>query len=441
MRVAIVGAGPTGLFLAIALARRGCRVTVVDRDPGPAADGSWARRGVMQFHHPHGFRGQVADALLVEMPEVLEALYSAGAEPTTHPRLPGRILGLQCRRATFERVLREAALAEPHVGLRMGHVDEVAARNGHVGGLRVAGAELEADLVIAASGRGGRLSRGLRAPEEGGDCGLAYVSRQHELLPGAEPGPTNAPVGLIANHAGYQVLVFLHDNRTFSTLIARLATDRDLARLREGQVFDAACHAIPALREWTDPGRSRPITPVLPGGRLKNSYQGQRGPTGTVALPGLVFVGDAVCTTTPTFGRGVATGLMQAQHLLDLLDHDSSDLVGCAYELETWCDANLRPWFVDHVTMDAAQVERWSGRDLDLGRPLPSDMVVAAGEADPLIMGIAGPYLSMEALPSSLDAAQPLAREVYTTGWRPALPEGPTRDELADIIEHTLVAA
>jgi NAD(P)-dependent dehydrogenase (short-subunit alcohol dehydrogenase family) len=78
VRVAIVGAGPTGLFLAIALARRGGQVVVVDRDPGPDADGSWARRGVMQFHHPHGFRGQVVDALLAEMPEVLDAAVAGG---------------------------------------------------------------------------------------------------------------------------------------------------------------------------------------------------------------------------------------------------------------------------------------------------------------------------------------------------------------------------
>jgi 2-polyprenyl-6-methoxyphenol hydroxylase-like FAD-dependent oxidoreductase len=44
MQTAIVGAGPAGLFTAIALARRGHRVTLVDRDPGPppAAPGSGA---------------------------------------------------------------------------------------------------------------------------------------------------------------------------------------------------------------------------------------------------------------------------------------------------------------------------------------------------------------------------------------------------------------
>jgi hypothetical protein len=50
MRVVVIGAGPTGLFTAMALASRGHEVTVVDRDPGPCSDGSWSRRGVMQFH-------------------------------------------------------------------------------------------------------------------------------------------------------------------------------------------------------------------------------------------------------------------------------------------------------------------------------------------------------------------------------------------------------
>ncbi len=35
MRTVVVGAGPTGLFTAIALARRGREVVIVDRDPGP----------------------------------------------------------------------------------------------------------------------------------------------------------------------------------------------------------------------------------------------------------------------------------------------------------------------------------------------------------------------------------------------------------------------
>src|SRR4051812_47799399 len=120
MDVAIIGAGPTGLFSALALARRGHRVTVVDRDPGPAADGSWQRRGVMQFHHPHGLRQQVVTSLDAEAPEVTRSLLAAGAVQAVLPGVDGGPplpTGMQCRRSTFERVLRAAAVAEPGVTL------------------------------------------------------------------------------------------------------------------------------------------------------------------------------------------------------------------------------------------------------------------------------------------------------------------------------------
>ena len=86
MRTVVVGAGPTGLFTAIALARRGREVVVVDRDPGPPPSGRmivWQRKGVMQFHHAHTFRGPVIEELRAEMPDVLDALVAAGATIAT----------------------------------------------------------------------------------------------------------------------------------------------------------------------------------------------------------------------------------------------------------------------------------------------------------------------------------------------------------------------
>jgi flavin-dependent dehydrogenase len=43
----------------------------------------------------------------------------------------------------------------------------------------------------------------------------------------------------------------------------------------------------------------------------------------------------------------------------------------------------------------------------------------------------------MLALPSSLDAVEPRAREIYASGWRPPTPDGPSRDELADLVTRT----
>ena len=161
MRAVIVGAGPTGLYTGMALARRGHEVMIIDRDPGPSGGQWWDRKGVMQFHHPHFFRQQVADALFAEMPEVWHGLLAAGAAPATLPGQPGAQAGLHCRRLTFERVLRSAAEAEPGVTLRTGHVDEVSAARGRATGLRVGRRQVDADLVIDAGGRAGRAHPGV----------------------------------------------------------------------------------------------------------------------------------------------------------------------------------------------------------------------------------------------------------------------------------------
>ena len=234
MRIAIVGAGPAGLFLGAGLARRGHQVTAVERDPGPAADGTWPRRGVMQFHHAHAFRPQVAQALEQELPEALRQWLAAGAEPV-RLRLPDARempAGMRSRRMTFERALRTAALAVPGFEVRRGHVEEVASRHGRADGIRFDGAILPADLVIDASGRAGRATRSLRpAVTSGGPCGIAYVDRQYQLLPGAEPGPLVNPVMWQAELDGYQVLVFVHEHGIFSVLLARPIADRVLAEL------------------------------------------------------------------------------------------------------------------------------------------------------------------------------------------------------------------
>ena len=434
MRTVIVGAGPTGLYLGIALARRGQQVSVVDRDKGPNGSAWWERKGVMQFHHPHAFRLQVLAALQAEMPEVVDGLMAAGAVPIPSPDRSGRLLGVRCRRQTFERVLRAAAESQPGLSLTIGHADAVISRNGHAAGVTVDGQELEADLVIDASGRAGRLTRALRPRAEGGDCGIAYVSRQYQLLPGAEPGPMNAPIGMLLGYPGYLVIVFPHDNGTLSTLIARASTDRDLVGLRSERVFEAAARAIPALATWTEPDRARPITPMLPGGRLYNSYRGQLDEAGRVVLDGLIFVGDAVCTTNPTAGRGVATSMMQAQQLLGLLDEHGRDFTSCALAFDRWCEQNIKPWFADHVHWDRQLQCRWAGADVDLDQPLPSDLILAAAEVDPTLNSVVRPFQAMLVPPSALAAVEPRAREIYATGWRPPIPAGPTRDELADIV-------
>lgn len=441
MSTVIVGAGPTGLFTAIALARRGHRVTVVDRDQGPPRRGEWRRRGVMQFHHAHSFRGQVVEAMQAETPDVTAALVTAGATVVMAPGDPGRAASLRCRRLVFEHALWRCAVAEPRVQMIAAHVDAVTDRRGRATGVRVGDSMLSAELVIDASGRASRFVTALRGRGERVDCGATYAGRQYRLRAGAPPGPTNSVIGLSLSFASYAAVVFVHDSGTFTVTLIHSGADDRLHRLRHDAVFDAAVRAIPGVADWVDPQRSVPMGSVLPGGRLHNGYRGQLDDAGAPVLTGLISVGDAVCTTTPLAGRGVALAFLQARELVRLIDHDTRDVVGLTTEFDAWCERNIRPWFVDHKYCDSERVRRWSGRDVDLARPLPSDLIVAAAAADPRLDAIVAPYVTMDAMPASLTAARPRAREIYAGGWRPTPAAGPTRDELIEVVSRTPAVA
>ena len=438
MRTVVVGAGPTGLFTGIALARRGHDVVVVDRDAGPPPKGSWRRRGVMQFHQAHTFRGQVVDVMGAEMPDVLDDLVAAGAAVAATP--DDRPVALLCRRITFERVVRRAAAAQRGLTLFTGHVDRLVTDHGRALGIAIGARAVTGDIVIDASGRASRFTDGLRPSAEGGDCGAVYVTRQYRLRHGAQPGPVNSPIGLSLSLAGYMAIAFIHDAGTFSITFIHDGTDRRLRALRYDEAFDEAVRAVHQLSEWIHPLRSQPISPALPGGRLYNTYRGLLR-DGRPALPGLISVGDAVCTTTPLAGRGVTLALLAAREMVRILDRARGDILSATIEFDRWCTQNIRPWFDDHRYTDADRIRRWSGGDVDISRRLPSDLIVAAAEADPQLKGIVGPFTIMDALPASLAPAEQRARAIYAGGWRPPIAAGPTRDELSAVVSRTLAAA
>ncbi|MFS0896301.1 FAD-dependent oxidoreductase, partial [Mycolicibacterium litorale] len=438
MHVIVVGAGPVGLFTAVALARRGHTVVVVDRDPGPPPSGPWRRRGVMQFAHAHTFRAPVLHAMRAELPDAVGALRVSGAGIAHGPA--GDVAALLCRRSTFERVLHGVAAQQARLTRLVGTAERPHLVGGRVTGVVIGGRVVTGDVVIDASGRAARYLRTFRPDAEGGDCGAVYATRQYRLYDGAPPGPVNSPIGLSLSMSGYAAIAFVHDRGTFSVTVTHDGTDTRLRRLREDAVFEAAVRAIPQLCDWIDPQRSYPLTPVLPGGRLYNSYRRQVSDDGTPQLPGLVSVGDAVCTTTPLAGRGVTLGFMQARALLHTLD-DEPDIDSATVRFDAWCERHVRPWFDDHRRVDADRVRRWGGGDIDLAAALPSDLIVAASEADPALRPLVEPYATMAAPPAGLAPAEARARAVYAGGWRPPVPPGPTRSGLADLCDSYAAAA
>ena len=249
----------------------------------------------------------------------------------------------------------------------------------------------------------------------------------------------NFPLGQVNIYPGYQAIVFLHDNGIFSTLIARSSDDHALAALRFPDLFDAAARAIPGLAAWTDPTRSHPYTSVLPGGRLHNTYQGQLDDTGAVALPGLVFVGDTVCTTNPALGRGVTTSLLQARELLRLLEHDDHDLAGADRWPSTLGAPTTSP---PGSTTTSTGTPNWpvagpapTSTSPDRCRPTssspPPRPTPHCSPSSPLTSACAP-------CRPALTPSESRAREIYIRGWRPPIPAGPTHDELVHLIfTHT----
>lgn len=435
MEIIIVGAGPAGLTAGALLARRGHRVVVVDRDPGPAADESWRRRGVMQFDHPHGFRHQVVDLLATEWPEAWSRWRALGAErlEMALPGLDSPVSIVGTRRSTYERALRAAAADVPGLSVERAMVDALVERRGRVIGVMIEGSVRPADLVVDAAGRLSRLTS-RHAARVSGETGMAYVTRNYRRRPGAGPGPATRPGAWVGVFDGYQAYVFVHEHGHFSVVIVRPSADAGLAVLRHGDAFTTASRAVPGLAEWTDPALSVPTSDVLNGFRLRNVY---RPP---LDRPGTVAIGDAVATTAPTAGRGVAMASMQIRALLDLLDA-GAESTSIAGPFGAWCDAWVRPWVLDHLVVDQETVLGWQGADIDLEQPLTSAAVVAAALVDDRIATHVGPYLAMLALPDSLQPARPLARAVYEAGWRPSLTPGPSRDELVELLRAPAPAA
>ena len=82
--VVVVGGGVGGLGTALALARAGHQVTLLERDPLPATGDAEAafgaeRRGAPQVHQTHGFLARIVVVLRERFPDVLEPCSPSGA--------------------------------------------------------------------------------------------------------------------------------------------------------------------------------------------------------------------------------------------------------------------------------------------------------------------------------------------------------------------------
>lgn len=424
MLVLVIGAGPVGTFTAIGLARRGHDVVVVDRDPGPAPDGSWDRVGVMQGAAPHAWRGHVVRAMQQEIPDVVEKLCAAGARLGEMPGMPGLVTAMFARRPLVERVLRETAQAEPLLRWRTGHAESLLVDDHRVRGAVVDGDPVWADAVVVATGRGGRLGEELRGPVAGGSCGTSYIFRTMQTRPDA--AAYDSPFPSFEVGPGYASLVMPADNRTHHVLLVCPSDAAELGTLRTDDGFDRAVRTIPHTAPWADPDAHDAVTAVRVGANLTNTYRLQGTTLGLPPARGLYYLGDAVCTLNPANGRSLALHLPHAMVLLDAIGGDPTDV---SLALDEWAETHIRPWWADHVLTDASLLRRFHGEPLSPDEPLPSDVICAAATVRPEWMPVVGPFGGMLAGPDVLDELREPVAQMLREGWEPPV-SGPSRAAL-----------
>jgi 2-polyprenyl-6-methoxyphenol hydroxylase-like FAD-dependent oxidoreductase len=378
MIIVIVGGGICGLGTALLLARDGHDVTVVERDTDPLPDSAqeawegWTRKGVAQFRQPHNFMPGLRLLFDAELPDIQDALRSAGASkydllnplpPFFADRSPRaideKLWTYTARRPVAEWVFAKAAQNERRVTIRRGlRVTELisgpSAMTGtpHVVGIRTAaGEELRADLVVDASGRQSRspewlIALGARPPyEEKTDSGFVYYTRYFHGTQPQRMAPGLTALGSIS------LLTLPGDNDTWSVTVFGAAGDQPLKNLRHDETLTNVVRACPLHAHWLD---GQPITSVLAMSGVVDRYR-RFVSDGTPVATGFVAVADAWACTNPSAGRGLTVGFLHAACLRDVLRDAPSNPRTLVEAFDEKTEADIAPWYYAQIANDRAR--------------------------------------------------------------------------------------
>lgn len=459
-RAVVVGGGIGGLTAALALARAGIPVTLVERDRFPSIDSPEAafragRRGAPQVRQTHAFLARMRLLLREHFPDVLDQLLAEGCFtlPTT-ARLGAPQPGdddldvVVVRRTTLEWVLRRTVAREPLVTLHSGTTvvglegdSPAAGLPAHVRGVRLdTGDALTGDPVVVATGRRDALPAWLAAlgshvDEEVRESGLVYLTRWYRLPGGFDVGGLEPRLGGDLGYLKY--LGVPGDGRTLSVTLAVPAADHELRRaLTDPERFELACRLLPGPDQFFRPGALRPVGGVRPMGGLCNRTRRFLDPSGSPKVVGLHAVGDAHTCTNPLYGRGCTLAMVQAVHLVEAVVSHPDDPVARAAAYEQAALREVLPWYhlsvqMDQLGADPAGLTHGDGQR----RSNPLVAVFVAAQSDPVLGRGLLRLLNLLATPAEL-AADPVyaARAAAVMADPDAYPppprEGPDREGL-----------
>ena len=463
-RVVVVGGGVGGLSTALALARAGHSVTILERDTlPPTADAEEAfeaeRRGAPQVHQTHGFLARLQVLMRERFPDVLADLVAAGGikMPTTNnlgPKQPGDedLEVIIVRRTTLEWVLRKAVVAEPNVDIRTGAivagvVADITTSPPTVTGVRLEdGSVVDADIVVASTGRRGAVPTwladiGVEVPEEIRESGLMYLSRWYRLPDDFDVLSMDPKLGGDLGFVKY--LGVPGDGGTLSITLAIRPDDTELrTALSDPDRFEHACRILPGPNQFFAAGPLEPVGSVRPMGGLLNRLRTFTDPGGNPTVLGFHAVGDAHTCTNPLYGRGCALAMVQAVHLADAIAAHPGDANARARDYEAANANDVAPWFQVSVEMDkmGADPAGFGGKDGEAPTN-PLAAVFVAAQTDPIIGRGLARFWNLITTPAEMAAdAEYTARVAEVMANPDAYPiparEGPTREELLNALDE-----
>jgi len=148
---------------------------------------------------------------------------------------------------------------------------------------------------------------------------------------------------------------------------------------------------------------------------------------GRPVATGLHAVGDSVCTTNPTLGRGLALALAGAADLADTLAGAGGDPAAEALALDRLVGQHVEPFYQDQAGIDAARLAAM--RHTLFGAPVPRPAAVADRVSYPQLR-VAGCYDPVafprvlddqrHALPARRGLHRPARGRVYPGDVEPA---------------------
>lgn len=351
----VIGAGLAGLLAAAALFPAYEDVIVLDRDELP--DGPEHRRGLPQGRHAHLLMPGGLEAMQALLPQAVirERLLSAGAHEISlgsgmvvlstegwfhRWRKDGQLM-VTCSRALLDWVVREALLGTAtNIRFVHGHALGLIGDAQKVTGVRVdtgsGPADLGADFVVDASGRGSRIVKwladvGITGIEERTvDSGLVNATRIYQTPAGAENFPlTMVQANPYQSRPGRSaVIVPIEDNRW----MVSLAGTRGGEPPADPDAFLQYTLDLPHPIVGRLISGAEPLTDVVVSRSTSNArrYLEKAG-----QLPDrLIVLGDGLATFNPAYGQGMSVAALGAQVLGREVRRNGNHVPGAARNIQ-----------------------------------------------------------------------------------------------------------